>query len=29
MNELLFCIPLEDPSGEFENAAELLNALEL
>ena len=28
-DELLFCIPLEDPSGEFEAASELLNALEL
>ena len=28
-DELLYCIPLEDPSGEFENASELLNALEL
>ena len=28
-DELLFCIPLEDPSGEFETASEFLNALEL
>ena len=28
-DESLFCIPLEDPSGELETAPELLNALEL
>lgn len=28
-DELLFCIPLEDPSGDFETAAELLSALEV
>ncbi len=28
-DELLYCIPLEDPSGEFETASELLEALEL
>ncbi len=29
VDELLYCIPLEDPSGEFETAAEFLEALEL
>ena len=28
-DELLYAIDLEDPSGEFEPASELLNALEL
>ncbi len=28
-DELLYCIPLEDPSGEFEIASELLDALEV
>ena len=27
--DLLYCITLDDPSGEFEPASELLNALEL